>query len=160
MSPHPQNLATPRHNQAPADQTRPPPQNPNIAAANAIGCSPAVLANPLATQPPPSVRTAVESASRAATKAQDIVMAGMAPGHSARDSQFLFAAAVKRLDDDVRTVHSNAVLATEDARDSDGWMRWVRFDTGKDIAELKMMVKTLCEVVMPLLDEEGKAKVR
>jgi hypothetical protein len=124
-----------------------------------VGVSPALASNPLAQMPPTAVQDLIGSMSRLATKAQDLAIAGAA-AENPRDVQFLTTASIKRLDDDLRTVHANAVSAAEDAKDTEGWMRWVRNDNEKNIVELKIMTRTLLEILTPMLDDAQKAKVR
>ena len=92
-----------------------------------------------------------------ATKAEDLAMASAAS--ATNEAQILTAASLKKLDDDIRTVHANAVIASEDARDSDGWMKWVRYEHDKEILQLKARLGALLDIVMQNATESQKARV-
>lgn len=107
----------------------------------------------------------ISGISQNAEKAQDLVMAASGK-ENAKEVYLLTAASVKRLDDDLRTVHddlrtvhANTVTAAQDAQDSEGWMRWVRKDHEQDIRELKMTIRTIINVMWPMLDDAQKAEV-
>lgn len=133
-------------------------QNSSITVAHSLGISPAIVANPVARMPTAAVEELISKLSLNAKKAQHLALAGVAASNI-NDAQFLTAVSVKRLDDDLRTVHANTVLAAENINDNEGWMRWVRYTQDKDITEVKIMLDAFAEVLMPHLDDAAKAKV-
>ena len=129
-----------------------------IALAQAIGISPAIVSDPVASKPVAEVQDLINRLSLKATKAQDLAMASAA-SQDGRETQILTAASLKKLDDDIRTVHANAVLASDDARDNEGWMRWKHMDHRKDILELKIKMDAITEIMMQNANDAQKAKV-
>ncbi len=120
--------------------------------------SPAILTNPAANKPAAEVQALIRTLSLNATKAEDLAMASAAG--AINKTQILTAASLKKLDDDLRTVHANAVLASQDALDSDGWMKWVRYKHDEEILQLKTRLNALIDIVMENATESQKAKVR
>jgi hypothetical protein len=123
-----------------------------------LGISPAIVANPLATMPPAALHDLIDKMSLKATKAQDLALAATGAG-SSREAQMLTAASIKKLDNDLRTVHANTVFAAQDARDSDGWMRWARKEHDIEISQLRTEVQALLEILTPMLNDAQKARV-
>jgi hypothetical protein len=109
--------------------------------------------------PSDAVELMISNMSLNAEKAQDLALAAVA-AENIRETQFLTAASVVRLDEDLRTVHTKTVQAVDSIHDSDGWMRAVRCKLEKDIGEVKIMLDAVVEVLMSHLDDAAKAKVR
>ena len=133
------------------------PQDQVVTLARAIGISPAIVSDPKANKPAAEVQDLISRLSLNATKAEDLAMASAAS--ATNETQILTAASFKKLDDDIRTVHANVVIASEDARDSDGWMRWVRYEHDKEILQLKAKIEALIDIVMRNATESQKARV-
>ncbi|KAG7287329.1 hypothetical protein NEMBOFW57_006838 [Staphylotrichum longicolle] len=122
-----------------------------------LGLSPAFVSNPVSHMPPAAAQDLISSMSMSVKRAKELAAAS-AVSNNIQENQFLTAASLWKLDDDIRTVHASTVMATENVQDNEGWMRWYMKDDDKRIKELNIRLWTLTEVLMPFFSDAQKAR--